>query len=103
MSLLLDPCMKLLKGSARQAVFLSNCSGSRRQLRVGQGRVSVDQLNRERSTIKSALAPLFDSVAGTCCCMVAPLPVPGTWSPTIAQADRVLLDGGDIPVGLPHN
>ena len=35
--------------------------------------------------------------------MVAPLPVPGTWSPTIAQADRVLLDGGDIPVGLPHN
>lgn len=30
--------------------------------------------------------------------MVAPLAVPGTWSPTFVQANRVLLDGGDIPV-----
>jgi hypothetical protein len=29
---------------------------------------------------------------------VVPLTVPGTWSPTIAQANRVLLDGGDISV-----
>ncbi|KAJ5695455.1 hypothetical protein N7536_005867 [Penicillium majusculum] len=30
--------------------------------------------------------------------IVAPLAVPGTWSPTFVQANRVLLDGGDIPV-----
>lgn len=29
--------------------------------------------------------------------IVAPLSVPSTWSPTIAQANRVLLDGGDFP------
>ncbi|KAJ5616632.1 hypothetical protein N7537_001746 [Penicillium hordei] len=30
--------------------------------------------------------------------MVASLAVPGTWSPTFVQANRVLLNGGDIPV-----